>query len=67
MQAWNGPYNPYTGHRPPWARELGTWEPVPAGKSQYWIRDLSPGTYFMVCAQMQPLLVWDGTGLTVAE
>jgi len=55
---------PATGHHPWWSRELGSWQPIPAGKSQQWETDLKPGDYFMVCVRMSPLGVWLGTGLT---
>lgn len=56
---------PTTKHHPSWSRELGTWMPIVAGKSQHWEGELEPGDYFMVCARLSPLGVWLGTGLTV--
>ena len=58
---------PSTKHAPSWTREVGTWNPIPAGESDRWEGDLEPGIHTMVCAGLGPLLVWFGTGLTVED
>jgi hypothetical protein len=63
---WNGE-EPTTKSAPVWSRDLGTWKPIPAGESEHWELELEPGDYFMVCARLNPLGVWLGTGLTVEQ
>ena len=58
---------PTTKHAPSWSRELGTWHPIPPGRSHLWEGELESGSYFMVCARLTPLGVWLGTGLTVED
>ncbi|MGB9374250.1 MAG: hypothetical protein WCA82_08840 [Jiangellales bacterium] len=56
---------PTTRHHPSWTHELGTWRQVASGDTQEWEGELEVGTHVMVCARLQPLGVWFGTGLTV--
>jgi hypothetical protein len=58
---------PSTVYRPTWAFGLGIYQAVSAGESLHRELDLKSGTYQMVCINMDPHLVWFGTGLTVVD
>lgn len=58
---------PTRKHHPRWTVELDTWNPIPAGEIALWEGDLDPGTYHMVCVNLDPVGGWFGTGVIVEQ
>jgi hypothetical protein len=56
-----------TWSAPSWTTAYGTWKSIYPGKIEVWPRYLYPGIHTMVCARVNPKLIWYGTGLDVAE
>jgi hypothetical protein len=61
----NGP-EPSQKHAPVWSSDVPyIWEEINPGEIHTWEGRLWPGLHALVCARIEPLGVWFGTGITV--
>ena len=59
---------PSPKHAPMWTRDIpDVWRLVAAGESYRWEGELEPSIHTLVCAQVDPIGVYFGAGLTVTE